>query len=128
MGTGTDIELVLIGPLVGTGNDVDHPADGVRAVDGGSWAADILDPLYLIEWQVVQFGHPGGQGGTACLIHQHQRLGRGTATHPQQAQLATAAIADNLDPGDPGKGLDHIGNGLGLQAIDLVPGNYIDRG
>ena len=125
MGTSTDIELVLICPLVGTGNDVDHPADGIRTINGGAWATNVFNALHLIERQVIQFGHTGGQRGTAHPVHQYQCLGGGATTPPQRAELASATIADHFHTG---QGLNHIGHGLGLQAIDLVPGHHIDRG
>ncbi len=120
MGTGTNIELVLICPLVGTGNDVDHPADGIRTINGGAWATNVFNALHLIERQVIQFGHTGGQRGTAHPIHQYQCLGRGATTHPQRAKLASATIADHFHTG---QGLDHIGHGLGLQTNQSRPGS-----
>ena len=50
---GTGIKLVPIIPFLPAGDDIDHPGNGIRAIDGGSRPTDILDTLHRVHRDLV---------------------------------------------------------------------------
>ena len=121
--TGTGIQLVCPGADLGAGDDVDHAADGIGTIDGGPRPTDVLNPFDLIERQIVEIHPAGGDRVDAHTIHQHQGLRRGATAHREGGILPATAVADDLDAGQRAH---HLGDCLGLHAVDLVAGDYVD--
>lgn len=127
------------------GDDVDHPADGVGAVDGRGAVLQDLDPLDDVVRNRVQIDVAGYAGGRrtrhpAAAVHQHQRaLGFHVAQrnlHRTRADagavLGKAGIARHVEL-RIGRG---PGNGQVLQsvaqigqpgALELIPAQRRDR-
>src|SRR5690606_21571450 len=71
------------------GEDLDHPADRLGAVQARARAADDLDALDLRQRQVLDRRHAGGGGIDLDPVHQHQpavrlRAARGPAAEPSR--------------------------------------------
>ena len=119
------------GPFVtaATGDDIDHPAHGFRAIERGHRPADHLDPLdhrdrrqadLLAAIGTVGVDHAAG--GNRPAIDQIQRIG---VIHAANADVLHIAAAGDEHTGDVTHGIGHIGVGLLLQ---LLAGNDRDAG
>ena len=77
-----------------TGEHLDHPADRIGAVQGGTRAAHDLDALDLLQREVLQRGEARRGRTHAHAIDQEQRVIGFGAAQEQGAELAQAALVD----------------------------------
>ncbi len=107
------------------GDDVDHPADRVRAVERGARSLHDLDALDHRWRDVLQRRHADGAGVDAHAVHQHQHVVRLGAAQEQRGLLAGPAEADRLDARAEAQRVGDIGAG---QARKLLGRDHFDRG
>ena len=86
-------------PLPLLGDDVDHAADGVRAVERRLRTAHDLDPLDGVEAQFRQFGRPQGRTRHPHAVNEHGHLLRARAPDLDAGRLTEAARPLDLDAG-----------------------------
>jgi len=117
--------------------EVDHAADGVRAVHGRGAVRQDLDALDGRQGNLVQVLRRGGEGGLgdAAAVHQHQRavraqaaqvdfrqrLGRAARLRLEVAERREGDVAHQLSHGHLSAGLDGgtVDHGHGQSAFGL---------
>ncbi|MNP41924.1 hypothetical protein D3C76_1356550 [compost metagenome] len=103
------------------GEDLNHPANRIAAVDRRARPAQYFDPLDLIDVEKLQAAVTGRGVGDAYAVHQHQALGRLGAANEDAGQAATPAGARDLNAGYPGQQVSDAGR---LQAVDVSTGEH----
>ena len=107
------------------GEDLDHAADGIGAVQARMRAAHDLDPLDQLHRQILQRRQAGGGRADPHPVHQHQQLVGSGAAQEQRGLLAQAAHVGQVDAGAAGQQLLQRG---GLAALDLGAADDLGRG
>ncbi|MNE60547.1 hypothetical protein D3C80_1556960 [compost metagenome] len=103
------------------GKDLDHPANGVAAIDHRARAAQHFHTLDLLNVQVLQVAVPRRRVTDALAVHQHQALRRfGTANVDPRQAASTAGLRD-LYARHPAQ---QVGHAARLQAVNVVAGEY----
>src|SRR6266545_4675135 len=105
------------GPRPLLGDDIDHPADGVRSVEGGLAAADDLDTVDEIRGDVGQVRLAQGRARYADPVHEDQDLVRVGASDAEARGLAVAAQLRDVDAGDIPEGVVDGGVVIGLEVF-----------
>ena len=109
----------LIGAAAG--EDLNHPANGIAAIDHRARAAQHFYALDLVHGQVLQVAVGRGGIGHALAIDQHQALRRLGAADVNPRQAATPAAARHLHARHPAQ---QVGQAGGLQTVDIIAGEY----
>ncbi len=86
-----------VGRVAATGEHLDHTTDRIRAIQGRTRAADDLDPLDLLQRQVLQRGQARAGRTDAHAIDQDEGVVGLGATQKQRAELAQPALVDDAD-------------------------------
>ncbi|MNN00589.1 hypothetical protein D3C81_1131850 [compost metagenome] len=108
----------------GTGEDLDHAADGFGAVQARTRAAHDFNALDLVDRQVLQRSHAAGRRADAHAVHQHQYLvGVGTAQE-KRGDLAGAALVGEVQTCAAAQQFQHR---VGLAAVDLLAVDQLHR-
>src|SRR3569623_7764 len=81
------------------GDDVDHAADGLGAVQAGAWAFDDFDVINHLGRNVLQRGAADGAGIDLDAIDHHQGVIAVGAPDEHRRGLAGAAVAADVDAG-----------------------------
>src|SRR5688500_2977120 len=71
---GADAEMRRIAGPVAPGEDLDHAADRLGAVQAGTRATHDLDALDLVDRQVLESDQAGGGRTGAYAVDQHQHM------------------------------------------------------
>src|SRR5690606_31835452 len=103
--------------VVAAGEDLDHAADRLRAVQARTRAAHGLDAVDLVDRQVLERGQPGADRAHAHAVDEHQHLVGLGAAHEHVAQLARPALVADVDAGAAAQ---QVGQAARLAAHDLV--------
>jgi len=112
------------------GDDVDHPAHRVGAINGRSWSTDKFDPLNVIQVQGGEIIGPAtGVGGVIGFhpVQQHQsEIGLGAAREQRHHTAAPARLLD-MDAGQIAQQIHHTAriarlNGLSVDHRDIAAG------
>ena len=83
------------GAVAAAGENLDHPANGVAAVDHRARAAQHFDAFDLLDIEVLQVAVAGGGVADALAVHQHQALRRfGAADIDRWQTAAPAGLGD----------------------------------
>ena len=106
------------------GEDLDHAADRVRAVDAGQWTGDDFDALDLVERNVLERRRAGRGRADPHAVDQHQRVRAVRAAHEYRARLPAAAVARDLDAAKP---LQQRGQRLRPAFGDILSGDHGGR-
>src|SRR5690606_37937020 len=77
--------------------DLDHAADGLRAVQAGSRAAHDLDALDLVQRQVLVHDHARRCRADAHAVNHHQHVVGFGAAHEHRGQLPRATLVGEVD-------------------------------
>ena len=109
---------------IATGEDLDHAADGFRAVQAGARAAHDLDAIDQRDRQVLEGDQAGGGRAHAHAVDQHQHVVGLAAAHEHRGELAVAALVGDVDAGAAAQ---QVGERSRLGAQDLVAGDDFDR-
>src|SRR6202035_5013010 len=83
----------------GARNQVDHPTDGVGAVDGGTRTLDDLDPLEELRSKVGERCKPDGARVDADPVDHHDGLIAVGPANEQRQRLARTAGAPDIEAG-----------------------------
>ena len=94
-------------PFAALGDDVDHAADRVRAVEGRLRAAQDLDPLDVVEGEVGEVEVAGGEALDPHAVDQHLHLRRVGPADADGRELAGAPGRLDLDARDRPEDLLH---------------------
>jgi hypothetical protein len=113
------------GPRSLLGDDVDHPPDGVGAVEGGLPAPDDLDAVDEIRRDVGEVRLAEGGARDADAVHENEHLIGVGAPDAQRGQLAVAPLLDDVDARDVPEGVVDGGIVIGLEVFprDHVQGH-----
>ncbi len=103
------------------GEDLDHPANRIAAINHRAGAAQHFHALDLLDIDVLQVAVAGGRTADALAIHQHQALGRLGATDVDTRNAAAPAGLRDLHARHP---TQQVSDAIGLQAIDVFAGEY----
>ncbi|MNE14738.1 hypothetical protein D3C80_1076260 [compost metagenome] len=103
------------------GEDLDHPANRIAAVNHRAGAAQHFHALDLFDIDVLQVAVAGGRTADALAIHQHQALGRLGAADVDPRNAAAPAGLRDLHTRYP---TQQVSDAIGLQAIDVVAGEH----
>jgi len=107
------------------GEDLDHAAQRLRAVQAGERSAHDLDALDLLDRDVLQRGAAAGRRPDPDAVHQHQHVVGLGAAQEQRRRLAGAAVVGQRHPG---RAAQQVRQRVGLQAFDVVAVDHGDRG
>jgi hypothetical protein len=97
MVAGGDVAAEVGCPVAAPGDDVDHAADRVGAIQAGARTAQHLDALHLGQADARQVGLAQRRRANAHTVDQDQRVAGGAATDQHAGALPGAAVARELD-------------------------------
>ena len=109
---------------IAAGEDLDHAADRVGAVQARTRAAHDLDAVDHVDRQVLERRQAGGRRADADAVDQHQHVVGFGAAHEQRGQLARRR------PGwrrDAGAAAQQVGQRARLAAFDLLAVDHLHR-
>jgi hypothetical protein len=118
---GTSGEIRRRGALASTGENLDHSADGLGAVQMAGRPAQDLDALDLVEGNVFQGRGAGGGGADTHAVHQHQGMAGIGAAQVDGGGGAGPAAAGNFHAG---LGLQQFRQGGLACGADVRGGNH----
>src|SRR5690606_30225194 len=118
-GTHREVRLEALGATA-TGEDLNHPAHGLRTVQAGTRPTDDLDTLDLLHRDALQRGAAGGGRADPDAVDQHQHVLVAGAANGHRGALAAPAVAGDADSG---QALQQLRHAAGLLAFDLVTGD-----
>src|SRR5262249_14084777 len=125
VGAATDAQRRCQRALALACEDLDDAADGVRAVQARARTAHDLDPIDLIDWQVLKRRRARRYPADAETVDEHQRLVGLGAAYENRADLAEPAGIGYLDTR---KAIEQVLNRTRLQALDIIARDHGDRG
>ncbi len=99
------------------GEDLDHPADGLRAVQAGTRPADHLDALDQLHRQVLERGEASAGRADLDAVDQHQHMVGLGAAQEQRGVLAETAVVRQRHAGYLAQQLRHAAR---LAALDIL--------
>ncbi|MCY1527610.1 hypothetical protein D9M68_626800 [compost metagenome] len=106
------------------GENLDHPTDGLRAVQAGTWSAHHLDTFDQLQRQILQRRATGAYRTDLDAIDHHQHVVGLGATHEQRSGLARPAI---IGKRHARHFFQQLGNRSGLALLDLRTVEYRHR-
>ncbi|MGC4113519.1 MAG: hypothetical protein QM765_02400 [Myxococcales bacterium] len=113
------------------GDDVDHAADGVGAVDGRGAVLEDLDPLDGGHGDGVQVDGGVGAGAArdeAAAVDEHEGAGRAEAAQVDAGRAVAAVVVLGVDGvGLRGQRLEDVADRRAAGAGDLLAGHHGDR-
>ncbi|MNF79136.1 hypothetical protein D3C84_613420 [compost metagenome] len=103
------------------GENLDHPANCIAAINHRTGAAQHFHALDLFDVDVLQVAVAGGRAADALAVHQHQALRRLSATNVDSRQTAASAALCHLNARHA---TQQVGDAVGLQAVDVFAGEH----
>jgi len=103
------------------GENLNHPANRIAAVDHRARATQDFNALDLINIEVLQVAVGRGGIGHALAVDQYQALRRLGAANVNPRQATAPAAAGHLHARDPAQ---EVGQAGGLQAVDVFTGEH----
>ena len=112
-------------PLALAGEDLDHPADGLRSVQAGARTADHLDALDQLQRQILQGRAAARDRSDLDAVDHHQHVIGFGAAHEQRGGLAGPAVVGQRYARHL---LEQLGQRTRLAAFDPLAVDHGHRG